>query len=65
MECGILSNWLGRIVVGAFPLQMVAAAVMVPLSRIRHEDAMLKTEFGQDWDNWAQAVPYLLIPGVY
>lgn len=55
MECGILSNWLGRIVVGAFPLQMVAAAVMVPLSRIRHEDAMLKTEFGQDWDNWAQA----------
>ena len=32
--------------------------------RMPVEDAILKKEFGKDWDEWAKAVPYRLIPGV-
>ena len=37
--------------------------VMIP-RRMPVEDAILKKEFGKDWDEWAKAVPYRLIPGV-
>ena len=33
--------------------------------RLKKEDAMLKKQFGLQWDAWAADVPYRLIPGVY
>ena len=41
----------------------VVGLVVVP-RRMPAEDAILKKEFGKDWDEWAKAVPYRLIPGV-
>ena len=37
----------------------------VILRRTPVEDAMMKREFGKDWDEWAKAVPDLLFPGVF
>ena len=34
------------------------------LRRMPTEDAMMKREFGKDWDEWAKAVPYRLFPGI-
>ena len=34
------------------------------LTRIPVEDAIMKKEFGKHWDEWANAVPYRLFPGV-
>lgn len=33
--------------------------------RMMAEDAMLKKEFGKEWDKWAKAVPYRLFPGIH
>ncbi|KDQ51238.1 hypothetical protein JAAARDRAFT_62646 [Jaapia argillacea MUCL 33604] len=33
--------------------------------RISAEDAMLRKEFGKEWDEWAQRVPYRLFTGIY
>jgi protein-S-isoprenylcysteine O-methyltransferase Ste14 len=42
---------------------IIACFVAIP-RRIPVEDAILKKEFGKDWDEWAKAVPYRLIPGI-
>ena len=38
--------------------------VIIP-RRVPAEDAMLKKEFGKDWDEWAEAAPYRLFPGIF
>jgi len=47
----------------------VMLSILLPLSyvprRILVEDAMLKSGFGKEWDEWEKAVPYRLFPGVY
>lgn len=35
------------------------------LSRVPQEDAMMRKEFGKEWDDWAKRVPYKLVPGIY
>lgn len=35
------------------------------ITRPQKEDELLKKEFGKKWDQWAEVVPYRLIPGVY
>ena len=35
------------------------------LSRMEKEDTVLRGEFGEQWDQWAQRTPYRLIPWVY
>ena len=37
---------------------------LLGLWRMPVEDAMMKREFGKDWDEWAKAVPYRLFPGI-
>ena len=32
--------------------------------RMSAEDAMLKREFGKNWDEWEKVVPYRLFPGI-
>lgn len=40
--------------------------VMVWLcSRVESEDAMLKKQFGEEWEEWAEKTRYKLIPFVY
>jgi protein-S-isoprenylcysteine O-methyltransferase Ste14 len=33
--------------------------------RVPEEDAMMRKQFGQEWERWAARVPYKSIPGVY
>lgn len=61
----MLSSWIGRIAGGVYMLQVIASMVAIPLARIPMEDAMLRKQFGQEWEEWARRVPYALIPGVY
>ncbi|KAF8074176.1 hypothetical protein FPV67DRAFT_791548 [Lyophyllum atratum] len=56
-------NKLG-VVVGAIALgaALVARAVV---GRMEREDAMLRAQFGEEWERWAKDVPWKLIPYVY
>lgn len=36
-----------------------------PFLRADQEDAFLREEFGKQWDEWADAVPYRYVPGIY
>lgn len=49
---------------GLWPLGSLLAIVTLS-ERIPLEDAMLRREFGSQWDEWAQRVPYRLLPGIY
>lgn len=42
-----------------------ALIVAAMLARIPTEDAMMRREFGKEWDEWAARVPYKMIPGVW
>lgn len=62
-----LSNWINTTPVGwlaawTFTMALVRIA-LVP--RMNKEDKMLKDAFGKEWEEWAQRVPYRLIPWVY
>jgi protein-S-isoprenylcysteine O-methyltransferase Ste14 len=35
------------------------------MARAPTEDALLKKQFGAEWDAWAARVPYRVIPGVF
>ncbi|KAA1474009.1 hypothetical protein DENSPDRAFT_823691 [Dentipellis sp. KUC8613] len=39
--------------------------VRMVVARVPVEDAVLRREFGQEWERWARRVPYALIPGIY
>ncbi|KAF5378614.1 hypothetical protein D9615_007181 [Tricholomella constricta] len=63
-ESGILDTVGGKAVVICFAtLEMGVLGGL--LTRMPIEDAALKKEFGLQWDEWAQKVPYALIPSVY
>ncbi|KAJ7592782.1 hypothetical protein C8J56DRAFT_929479, partial [Mycena floridula] len=64
LECsGLISNspaFLATIWIFGTAIIFLA---LVP--RMRKEDALLKKEFGKEWDDWAKAVPYRMFPGIY
>jgi protein-S-isoprenylcysteine O-methyltransferase Ste14 len=66
IECSGLfpPSWAGPIV---FSCWFIAGStgLLVISPRLKKEDAMLKKQFGSQWDAWAADVPYRLIPGVY
>ena len=66
IECSGLfpPSWAGSIV---FSFWFIAGSTawLVISPRLEKEDAMLKKQFGSQWDAWAADVPYRLIPGVY
>ncbi|TCD61049.1 hypothetical protein EIP91_009122 [Steccherinum ochraceum] len=43
----------------------VSATSYLLVSRIPKEDMVLKREFGEQWDKWAEKTKYRLIPGIY
>ena len=45
-------------------LLTTSLCLAISLGRIPVEDAILKKEFGKDWDKWAKAVPYQSFPGL-
>ncbi|KAJ7124495.1 hypothetical protein C8R44DRAFT_734971 [Mycena epipterygia] len=64
MECVFKGSTAGTVFCAASASAM-SLVVIGLLSRISKEDAALRCEFGQEWDAWADRVPYVLIPGFY
>jgi len=60
-------RWL-LVVFVMFSLATTFLMVVTTFSVVRHrmpvEDAILKREFGKEWDEWAKRVPYQLFPGI-
>jgi len=47
------------------PVMYVVLLVFVMIARrLAAEDVILKGEFGKEWDEWAEKVPYQLFPGI-
>jgi protein-S-isoprenylcysteine O-methyltransferase Ste14 len=56
-----------RVAVASIALAVVGLDALIVSSafdRVNVEDKMLKSQFGQDWEAWAERVPYKLVPGV-
>ncbi|KAH7926688.1 hypothetical protein BV22DRAFT_1032563 [Leucogyrophana mollusca] len=63
-ESGLLEVWWVRVLAGMWCV-LVGVVTLTLMRRTRKEDVMLKREFGQEWEEWAERVRYRLIPGVY
>ncbi|KAF9043353.1 hypothetical protein BJ165DRAFT_1312282, partial [Panaeolus papilionaceus] len=64
-ECGILDTKWGAMLCLLVALRHAASLYLLPFSRMPQEDALLKQTFGKEWEEWANRVPYRLIPGIY
>ncbi|KAF8816520.1 hypothetical protein BYT27DRAFT_6397575 [Phlegmacium glaucopus] len=66
IECSGLfpPSWTRFIVLSCWLIAGLVGGLVI-LPRLKKEDAMLKKQFGPQWDAWAADVPYTLIPGVY
>ncbi|KAI0752499.1 hypothetical protein C8Q80DRAFT_457304 [Daedaleopsis nitida] len=63
-ECGIGNNLLVRVVGWTWGAWLVLLQ-LIAIGRTAKEDAVLRKEFGAQWDEWAKKTPYRLIPYVY
>ncbi|RDB19865.1 Protein-S-isoprenylcysteine O-methyltransferase B [Hypsizygus marmoreus] len=63
-ESGLLDTVAGKVFASAFTVACVANTLGL-VQRTVVEDKMLRNVFGKTWDEWAQRVPYRLIPGIY
>ncbi|KIK38051.1 hypothetical protein CY34DRAFT_809766 [Suillus luteus UH-Slu-Lm8-n1] len=46
-------------------LAQVTVIMISAIGRVSQEDEVLKSAFGDEWERWAKAVRYRLVPGVY
>jgi protein-S-isoprenylcysteine O-methyltransferase Ste14 len=63
-ESGILDTMGGCVFFGALATTMVGLLIAL-FRRMRVEDEALREVFGYEWVEWAERVPYSLIPYVY
>jgi protein-S-isoprenylcysteine O-methyltransferase Ste14 len=63
-EAGWLGTLAGRIYAICW-CAMEAYVLSSIMARAPTEDALLKKQFGAEWDEWAARVPYRVIPGVF
>ncbi|KAF8893025.1 hypothetical protein BD779DRAFT_1137936 [Infundibulicybe gibba] len=63
-QSSVLDTQAGRVFFGSFAV-VIALTLVSLLARVPKEDATLKEEFGEEWEEWARRVPYALIPGIY
>ncbi|PPR01325.1 hypothetical protein CVT24_006327 [Panaeolus cyanescens] len=64
-ESGLLSTPLGFAMTVMVSMALVISTYMIIVTRTRQEDKVMQTAFGDEWEEWAKRVPYLLVPGVY
>jgi protein-S-isoprenylcysteine O-methyltransferase Ste14 len=57
------ATWAGWFAAVNFAGQLAMVAGLV--ARTKTEDAMLKKEFGKQWDEWAKKTPWKLFPGIF
>ncbi|KAJ8515627.1 hypothetical protein ONZ45_g6967 [Pleurotus djamor] len=52
-------------VAGAYWCIQIAVLLVLPVRRMNVEDDWLRQRFGEEWDTYAERVPYRLVPGIY
>lgn len=63
-ECGALETIVGCALLLLW-MSIAGAVVASLILRVPSEDDILQMTFGEEWDIWAQNVPYKLVPGIY
>ncbi|KAH9836291.1 uncharacterized protein C8Q71DRAFT_708626 [Rhodofomes roseus] len=63
-ECGLAETTLGKAIAWGYLAWMMYGMFNLT-ARTPQEDAILKKEFGKEWEEYARRVPYRLIPGIY
>ncbi|KAF9234413.1 hypothetical protein BU15DRAFT_89987 [Melanogaster broomeanus] len=64
LSCGWLETVLGKTVIGIWAMQNVLCWVL-SYARTKSEDAMLRSHFREEWDDYSQRVRYRLVPGLF
>ncbi|KAH9474728.1 Protein-S-isoprenylcysteine O-methyltransferase [Psilocybe cubensis] len=64
-ESGLWSHSIGRSVLTLFTVCFILSPPFVTFLRVEKEDDALKKQFGKEWLEWREKVPYRIIPGVY
>ena len=54
----------GKLLVVIYSILNILMTIL-GLVRMKKEDAALRNQFGEKWDNWAKRVPYSIFPGIY
>ena len=63
-ESGLWTTTVGR-VVGVMYVAYCAWIPWMLLSRVSKEDAVMKQQFGKEWEEWARATPWKVVPFVW
>ncbi|KZT10509.1 uncharacterized protein LAESUDRAFT_428031 [Laetiporus sulphureus 93-53] len=63
-ESGLFNGTVGQAIAWLFMVLQVYGAANL-MARTVREDVVLSKEFPEEWQQWAERVPYRLIPGVY
>ena len=63
-ESGAMKTRLGTTLISVWVL-WVLLIVSTTFRRPAQEDAVLRRQFGKEWDEWAEKTPYRLIPYIY
>lgn len=64
-EGGMILETKWGICLAASWIMIAMAVIMSLLLRIPREEALLRQKFGREWEEWANEVPYCLVPGIY
>ncbi|KAF4612902.1 hypothetical protein D9613_011130 [Agrocybe pediades] len=64
-QSGLWYTTAGRAAVSAYVVVMIFGSLYLTLGRMPDEDKALRERFGKKWDEWAERVPYRVIPGVW
>lgn len=64
-ERGLARTLLGKAVAGAIAGYLVFMHANLIVTRVDKEDAVLRAQFGEEWEAWARRTPYKLVPYVY
>ena len=65
MELGLWKNVVGKVFFVAYALNIIVFSSVLTLSRMGAEEAALRKQFGDAWEEWAKKVPYFVIPGIF
>ncbi|KAF5356562.1 hypothetical protein D9758_008258 [Tetrapyrgos nigripes] len=63
-ESGVLETYVGQMV-GIIYLVFCCATVTSLMWRVPKEEKVLRKEFGKQWVEWKNRVPWKVIPGIY
>lgn len=63
-ECGIWETKVGKCLAFTW-IGFVTFTLGNMALRTTNEDQFLRNEFGKEWDEWAEKVPYKMIPGIF